>query len=132
MYLNIKKYLDRIAYYLKDSYGFDKFSKYLYIAGLILSISRFTSPLGFVFIIYGTWRTFSKNKYKRYQELSTFENYLSKVKQKYYGIKSSALGYSQYKIFKCPNCAQKLRVPRKKGKVVISCKKCGTEFKGKS
>lgn len=128
----MKKYLEKFAYYFKDSYGFDKLSKYLYIAGLILSISRFTSILGLALILYGTWRTFSRNKYKRYQELSIFENYLSILKQNYYRYKTSAVDFRDYKIFKCPNCSQKLRIPRKKGKVVITCKKCGTEFKGKS
>ena len=33
-----------------------------------------------------------------------------------------------YKVFICPTCKQKLRVPRGKGKISISCPKCGTSF----
>lgn len=33
-----------------------------------------------------------------------------------------------YKVFSCPTCKQKLRVPRGKGKISISCPKCGTSF----
>lgn len=130
--MNFRNYLYKIAYYLRDSHGFDKLSKYLLIAGCILSISRHTVILGYAIIIYGTWRCLSKNKYKRQQELVKFEDYLFTVKQKLYRYKLSVLEFRQYKIFKCPNCSQKLRIPRKKGKVVITCKKCGTQFKGKS
>lgn len=34
----------------------------------------------------------------------------------------------QYKIFKCPECRQKLRVPRHRGKVRIICCRCKREF----
>jgi hypothetical protein len=130
--LNWRNYLNKITYYFRDSYGFDKLSKYLYIVGFILSFGRYTSILGFVLVIYATWRSISKNKYKRYQELSVFENYLLILKQRFYRYKSSITDYPKYKVFKCPNCSQKLRVPRKKGNIVITCKKCSTEFKGKS
>lgn len=130
--MNVRNYLYKIAYHLRDSNGFDKFSKYLLIAGLILSVGRYTVILGYAMIIYGTWRCISKNKYKRHQELLIFENFLFIIKQKFYKYKTSILEFRQYKIFRCPNCYQNLRVPRKKGNVVITCKKCGSEFKGKS
>ena len=34
----------------------------------------------------------------------------------------------RYKIYKCPKCRQKLRVPRGKGKIRISCRRCQYEF----
>lgn len=34
----------------------------------------------------------------------------------------------QYKVFKCPKCKQKLRVPRGKGKIRIICRRCKYEF----
>lgn len=37
----------------------------------------------------------------------------------------------RYKIFKCPSCSQKLRVPRGRGNIIVKCKRCGIEFKGK-
>lgn len=130
--LNINKYFDKLSYRFKDSYGFDKLSKYLFIAGLILSLTRYTYILGYAFVIYGIFRTFSKNKYKRYQELSVFENWLLIIKQRFYRFINSVKEHRQYKIFKCPHCSQKLRVPRGKGRILITCKTCSTQFRGKS
>ncbi len=33
-----------------------------------------------------------------------------------------------YKYFNCPNCNQKVRVPKGKGKIEITCPKCRTSF----
>ena len=38
----------------------------------------------------------------------------------------------KYKIFKCPQCSQKLRIPRGHGKVQIHCRSCGHDFMGRS
>ena len=130
--LNFKNFLNKISYYFKDVYGVDRLSKCLIIAGLILSLSRATYFLGLALTLYGFWRALSKNRYKRYQELAIFESMLLKFKQKFYNHKSSMEQKKHYKILKCPNCAQKLRIPKKQGRVTVTCKKCGTEFKSKS
>lgn len=130
--MNFRNYFNKIAYYFKDSYGFDTFSKYLFIAGLLLTVSRYTTIFGYALFIYGIWRCISKNKSKRYKELAVFEKYLLVLRQRFYRYKAFVMGFHQYKVFKCPNCSQKLRVPRKKGNVVITCKKCFKEFKGRS
>jgi len=38
----------------------------------------------------------------------------------------------QYKYFICPQCAQRLRVPRGKGRIRVTCTHCGNVFETKS
>lgn len=116
----------------KNTYGWDKLSSFILILGLIFLCNRFTLAGGIVLIIYSIWRSFSKNKYKRSLELQAFNNFMFSISQKFYRLNVRIRELSQYKIFKCPKCSQKLRVPRKKGNITITCKKCGYEFKGRS
>ena len=37
-----------------------------------------------------------------------------------------------YSYFRCPQCGQQLRVPRGRGKISITCPKCGHQFIKKS
>lgn len=128
----MKNFLDKIRYYFRDCYGVDKLSTYIFVLAAILSFTKYTVFISYALLAYGIFRTISKNKYKRYQELATFNNFFNIMKQQYYSRKASFSQRKKYKILKCPNCSQKLRLPRKKGKVTITCSKCGTEFKAKS
>ncbi|NMM63434.1 hypothetical protein HBE96_12235 [Clostridium sp. P21] len=124
--------MNKFSYYLKDCYGLDKFSKYLLIISFILSLNKHMVIMAIVLAAYATWRTISKNRYKRYQELQGFENSILIIKQIIYRFKMKVNDFKYYKVFKCPECSQKLRVPRKKGKILITCKKCHTEFHGRT
>jgi len=118
----------------KNSYGLDNLSKYLLLVGVLFLLNRniITLVVGIILIGYAAWRVISKNKYKRNQELQSFNRVLIIIGQKFYRIKYKFNEFRKYKVFKCPECSQKLRVPRKKGKVTINCKKCGKEFKAKT
>lgn len=116
----------------KDCYGIDNFSRYLFIVGAIFLLNRWSLIPGILLLVYAAFRGISKNKYKRYQELQWFNRGLEIIRQKFYTIKYKFNEHKKYKIFKCPKCSQKMRVPRKKGHITITCRSCGTEFKGKS
>ncbi len=90
-------------------------------------------------LIYSLWRMLSKNYQKRYLENQKFLQKTAGIRQK-----MSVLGYKirglfskaryeaqqrkTYAIFKCPNCKQKLRVPKGRGKIQVTCSKCRTQF----
>ena len=71
---------------------------------------------------------FSKNVGKRYQENQVFLRMRFYVTEYWRKVKFSFTQGRKYRIFKCPNCGQKIRIPRGHGKVSIHCPKCKTDF----
>jgi len=73
-------------------------------------------------------RMFSRNISKRYAENQKYlalENRL----RRFFGQKRYLMQQrKEYHIYKCPDCKQKIRIPRGKGKISIRCPKCGEEF----
>ena len=113
-------------------YNFDVLSKYLIIIGAVFLLAKNLRLLGIIFIGYAIFRAVSKNRFKRNQELDAFERMMFLLRQKISTLKMNFTGRRNYKVFVCPNCSQKLRIPRKKGKLTITCSRCKTKFKGKS
>jgi len=62
------------------------------------------------------FRSLSRNTYKRYQENRKYLALLQRIKDR------------DHRYFTCPRCRQNVRVPRGKGKIAISCPKCGEKF----
>jgi predicted RNA-binding Zn-ribbon protein involved in translation (DUF1610 family) len=74
------------------------------------------------------WRMLSRNIEQRRKENFAFMNLVNKIRTWYYNTKAKSAQRKLYKVFKCPQCGQKLRVPRGKGKVSIKCSKCGNRM----
>ena len=106
-------------------YGVDELNINLLIVSLLLSIlsgvtdSFSLSAVGAVLIILYFYRALSKELWKRRNENTRFLNIIKPVRE---------LLNRKYKYYKCPSCGQKLRLPKGKGKIQISCPKCRTEF----
>lgn len=110
--------------------GPDQLSLGLSILALALSLV----PVTIVFYIslavfaLSILRMFSKNIEQRRKENLLFLRLVNKPKTWYYNCKAARAQSKLYKIFKCPECGQKLRVPKGKGKVSIKCSKCGNRI----
>jgi hypothetical protein len=119
-------------------YGYDQLSITLIVLSflpiLIAKLSGWTQLSYLTYIPLGLciYRALSKQLQKRRLENYKFMMLLSPA-YSYFNEKRRNIKNSQnYKYFKCPNCKQKLRVPRGKGKVVVTCFKCHTEFTKKT
>lgn len=128
----------KVRQFMIGRYGADQFSKALLYAGLVCVIlglifkSRLLNILALAFIIYTYYRIFSKNHAKRYQENAKYLQYSNLVNNKINREKRLMAERKVNHIYTCPQCKQKLRMPKGKGKVIITCPKCHTEFKKKS
>ena len=77
------------------------------------------------------FRMFSKNLYKRREENQKFINWWYKVKRQSAGAKARHAD-KDHKYFTCKSCKTICRVPVGKGKIIITCPKCGAQIEGKS
>ena len=124
----------RLQQFMMGRYGGDQLGKVLTLASLILLlVSLFFDIticyiLGVGVLIYTYWRMFSKNVSKRYEENQKFVNMRYRAVVKWDKQKKQWAQRKTHRFFKCPQCSQKVRVPKGRGKICITCPKCKTEF----
>ena len=100
-------------------------------SAIISRVSRVTY-LGAALLIFCYYRTFSRNISKRTEENYKFYTLKDRVDNKFKGWKEQWANRKVYHYYRCPQCRQKLRVPRGRGRIQISCPRCGTQFIKKS
>ena len=125
---------ERFQRFMYGRYGMDGLGQFLLwtavafmLLSMIVKVSVFNT-LAMVLLLLGYFRMFSKNVQKRYQENCIYYRYVNKVKDFFKKQKSYMQQSKTHHIYKCPKCKQKIRIPRGKGRVAITCRKCGTEF----
>ena len=136
MAYEVKIMREKLQRFMAGRYGVDAFSKFLMGSVLVLWVldlfinSRVLYSWSILLIIYMYFRMFSRNIQKRYQENIKFLQMKSKVlgKLKWNQLKSDVKGRKTHHIYRCPTCRQKIRIPRGKGRICITCPKCKTEF----
>ena len=106
-------------------------SMVLLLIASIIRVNLFTY-LGAALLIFCYYRTFSRNITKRTEENYTFYTLKDRVDGKFRGLKDQWANRKLYHYYRCPKCRQKLRVPRGRGRIQISCPRCGTQFIKKS
>lgn len=77
--------------------------------------------IGWLGIFYSIYRFCSKDVYRRREENRKFLQELEFLKLRISVRKT-------HKIYKCKGCGRKIRVPKGKGKIEISCPLCGNKF----
>lgn len=118
---------DSFRNFMAGRNGVDKLAFALCIAGLVLSLLgsftglAFLGFLSYIPLVLTMMRIFSRDTARRYEENRKFEQFLMRIK----GLKS-------YRYFKCPACKTRVRVPRGKGKIRITCPACRERFEKKT
>ena len=119
-------------------YGPDQLYLALFILALILGVLATTFDLYFLLLvsyallIFAIYRFFSRNIVKRRAENDVFLRYWAPIRLKIRRYRERLKSSKTHKFFKCPNCKNVLRVPRGKGRIQITCPKCGQRFEKKS
>lgn len=119
-------------------YGVDSLGKFLVaLAFITIILGNITdkgifSLISWGLLIYAYYRMFSKQVYKRASENQVFLSKTSKIRSWFYKEKNLMAQRKTHRIYKCPTCKQKIRVPKGKGRIEICCPKCNTKFIKKS
>ena len=106
------------------------------VAEIVFNLLRLRAPLVicgaflWVLVMYILFRMFSKNLPKRREENQRFLNWFWKVKSNAAGAKARRAD-KDHKYFTC-KCGAVCRVPVGKGKIVITCPKCGQKINAKT
>ncbi|WP_443770094.1 hypothetical protein, partial [Anaerostipes sp.] len=103
------------------------FTGRIYIAG-VFSLGRVFYWIALILIVYSYFRMFSKNIYKRSQENLRFLEKTRNIRNFFSTQQNLMKQRKKYHIYTCPDCKQKIRIPRGKGKIEIRCPKCGRTF----
>lgn len=130
--------------WLKDfmvgRYGGDQLSMVLLVTSvLIIVIARLAGlPLlviiGYIPLGVCVFRMLSRDISKRRMENYKFAMLISPVYSWFKKIQNRIQGLNAYRYlyFKCPKCKTNLRLPKNKGKIVITCPKCRVKFARKT
>ena len=124
---------EKLRQFMIGRYGTDGLNQFLSIASLVLLLIAIISRvnlftyLGAALLIFCYYRTFSRNISKRTEENYKFYTLKDRVDNKFKGWKEQWANRKVYHYYRCPQCRQKLRVPRGRGRIQISCPRCGTQ-----
>ncbi len=128
---------EKIDRFMQGRYGTDKLNQFIfYLEWIFLILSLFTRNRVFTFLFYldivvYVYRSFSKNYVKRSIENQKFIHVQSLLFHRVQACLKNTKD-KNYKYFVCPKCAQIIRVPKKRGKISVTCPSCRQSFDAKS
>lgn len=130
----VRAWLQRM---MAGRYGGDPLGRFLCVASLVCMVLGLLwwdllYYAGFVLLGYSYFRMLSRNIPKRYAENQWYMAKSAAARQRLAQLRQRFALRRQYRYFRCPHCAQQLRVPRGHGRISINCPKCGTQFIKKS
>ena len=95
------------------------------VSGYIEAVDHWVA---FVLLVWAYLRMLSRNTGRRYAENQKFLQFWRPWGGRLRGVIQRLQSGKDYCYFKCPHCGQKVRVPRGRGKIEITCPSCRQTF----
>jgi hypothetical protein len=130
--------MDWLKRFMMGRYGGDQLSVVLLVLSIFLTIlARLINLPLLAFIAYiplgiCIYRMFSRDISKRSMENYKFAMLVSPLYTWFRKTRQRVKDTKTHKYFKCQNCKTTLRVPKGKGKIIITCPKCKIQFTKKT
>ncbi|MGE5614039.1 MAG: hypothetical protein ACM3XR_06490 [Bacillota bacterium] len=124
--------------FMAGRYGADQLSTALLILSVLLTaIARAVNlPLliyiGYLPLAACIYRMLSRDINRRRMENYKFSMMISPVYSWFGKMRMRVAERKTHKFFTCTGCKAHLRIPRGKGKVIVTCPKCRTEFRART
>ena len=131
----------RLAEFLRGRYGPDDLGRFTNAACMVMLILSLLRPLKFLYLpalillVLTVFRLLSRNYAARSRENAWFLRTKGAVTHGFSGFVMRTVGSGRFSrrtpnlIFACPSCGQKIRVPKGRGKIEITCSRCRTSFR---
>lgn len=119
---------------LLGRYGGDQLGMALIVCSMALTVITMFIPvpiIGYVGLIplaFAFYRMFSKNIAKRQAENYRYLKMWYGIKNWFSTLPARMRASKNHRFYRCPKCGQKVRVPKGKGKISITCPKCREKF----
>ena len=124
--------------FMMGRYGADQLGQLLLGTSVVLFLISLFTKWNIFYILalglmgYEYYRMMSRQVERRYAQNQKFLNWRYHLLVKWNREEEHFKQRKVYHFYKCPSCKQKVRVPKGKGKICITCPKCRTEFIRKS
>lgn len=129
---------EKIMRFMYGRNGVDDFSRGLLWVTFVCIILDWVMPVrvfyivGLVALFYSYYRILSKDCRKREQENYWYLNKTKTIRNFFQKKVNRLKMRKEYHLYTCNKCKQTIRIPRGKGKIEITCPKCGNRFVKKS
>ncbi len=134
---------NKLTQFMAGRYGVDQLYRFLLMTGVVCLllgslldeiplVGLLCTAASWALLLFALFRVFSRNTQKRYLENLHYLEWWGARRRQVNMTREKFRQRKDFKFFVCPTCKTNLRVPKGKGKVNITCSKCGTRFKGKT
>jgi len=123
---------------LVGRYGSDQLNHAFLLLGIVLCLVEWVTRwqwLSFaILLLLGLcyFRMFSRNISARYRENQRFLQWWQPIRNQIENASIRFRDRKTHRFFKCPSCRKRLRVPRGRGTIQITCPNCRHQFTRKS
>ena len=124
----------KLQNFMRDRYGVDQFNRFLLIISAVIMFITFFINNGRLYLLalillgYSYFRMLSRNYGNRALENQKYLQITDRIRYFFRVQKERFEQRKIYKFYTCKSCKQKVRVPRGKGKIEITCPKCKNKF----
>ena len=136
---------EKLSSIMIGRYGGDAFGRFISICACIsivvsvafkvagaTTVGAIFSWIALALIVWCYIRIFSRNTYRRSEENRKYLSCRNRVAGALRLSRNRFRQRKEYVFFRCPGCREIMRVPRGKGKIRITCSRCGYRFEKKT